>query len=377
MTEELLEEAETAARVREAISTLPPGQSEAVRLFYLDSLSEAEVAAELGIARSAVKSRLDKARRSLSGHLREERRAPMAQSSLVDVDVVDVRREPAFAPGAARTHLVVLGEHGGTRALPIFIGEPEGRAMAASLTGLQSPRPMTYQMTASLVAALSGSVTEVRVMRLSENTFIAEVVVDGPSGPKVIDARPSDAINLALLTGAPVRASSELLEQLAPTYEQFAPDAYPDDATSSEPNWDPSLFARPWSGSLRMPWRFSSRLAKRPTVVATLRLVPATFSWRYCEAAGPRGSRASVCLSRPPRVTFARSTRRSVCPAKPRSASYATFLPGPVTTAITRSTPSLQRLPSPIFSLGTPSGPAATSTRRTADLIGAYITTIG
>jgi bifunctional DNase/RNase len=127
-------------------------------------------------------------------------------------------------------HLVVLREHGGTRALPIFIGEPEGRAMAASLTGLQSPRPMTYQMTASLVAALSGSVTEVRVMRLSENTFIAEVVVDGPSGPKVIDARPSDAINLALLTGAPVRASSELLEQLAPTYEQFDLDAYPDDA---------------------------------------------------------------------------------------------------------------------------------------------------
>jgi DNA-directed RNA polymerase specialized sigma24 family protein len=72
LTEELLEEAETAARVREAISTLPPGQSEAVRLFYLDSLSEAEVAAELGIARSAVKSRLDKARRSLVTYEKKE-----------------------------------------------------------------------------------------------------------------------------------------------------------------------------------------------------------------------------------------------------------------------------------------------------------------
>ena len=75
-TEDLLVEAETAAKVRAAIAALPPGQREAVRLFYLDSLNEAEVAAELGIARSAVKSRLHKARRSLSGQLREERRAP-------------------------------------------------------------------------------------------------------------------------------------------------------------------------------------------------------------------------------------------------------------------------------------------------------------
>ena len=95
-TEDLLVEAETAAKVRAAIGTLPPGQREAVQLFYLDSLNEAEVAAELGIARSAVKSRLHKARRSLSSQLREERRAAVAQPSLVDVDVIDVRREPAF-----------------------------------------------------------------------------------------------------------------------------------------------------------------------------------------------------------------------------------------------------------------------------------------
>jgi RNA polymerase sigma factor (sigma-70 family) len=231
-TEDLMVEAETAAKVRAAIGTLPSGQREAVQLFYLDSLNEAEVAAELGIARSAVKSRLYKARRSLSGHLREEGMAPVNRPYLVDVDVVDVRREPAFAPGAARTHVVVLRERGGPRTLPIFIGEPEGRAMATILTGLQTPRPMTYQLAASLVSALSGSVTEVRVVRLSENTFISEVVLEGPSGATVVDARPSDAISLGLLMGAPVRASDELLEQWGPTYEQVDLETYPDDANA-------------------------------------------------------------------------------------------------------------------------------------------------
>jgi len=156
----------------------------------------------------------------------------VAQSLLVDVDVIDVRREPTVVPGASRTHVVVLRERDGPRVLPIFIGEPEGRAMASSLTGLQTPRPMTYQMAASLVTALSGSVTEVRVVRLSENAFIAEVVLVGTSGTKVVDARPSDAINLALLTNATVRVSTDLLEQWAPVYEQVDIDSYPDDANA-------------------------------------------------------------------------------------------------------------------------------------------------
>lgn len=117
-----------------------------------------------------------------------------------------------------------------------------GRAMASNLTGRQTPRPMSYQMAASLVAALSGSVAEVRIVRLSESTFIAEVALEGPSGAKVVDARPSDAINLALLAGAPVRASDELLEQWAPTYERAALDAYPDDANAIRAELDSAGF---------------------------------------------------------------------------------------------------------------------------------------
>ncbi len=301
-TEDLLVEAETAGKVRAAIATLPPGQREAVQLFYLDSLSEAEVAAELGIARSAVKSRLYKARRSLSGHLREERSTPVPQLSLIDVDVVDVRREPAFEPGASRTHVVVLRERGGPRTLPIFIGEPEGRAMVSNLTGLQTPRPMTYQMAASLVAALSGSVTEVRVVRLSENAFIAEVALEGPSGGKVVDARPSDAINLALLVGAPVRASEELLDSQRPATSRPTSTTSPTMPTPSEPSWTRSLSRPHWSALVRMPPNSSPWLARKPKAAATPASVPGTSSARCCARASLERPEALTCLWPPSRA---------------------------------------------------------------------------
>lgn len=153
----------------------------------------------------------------------------MATSSLLDVDVIDVRREPAAVRGAAN-HVVVLRERGGNRVLPIFIAEPEGRAMAASLTGLETPRPMTYQLATNLVRALSGSVAEVRVVRLAETTYFAEVVLNGPKGPAIVDARPSDAINLALITSAPIRVEADVMGQFATTPEPFNPEEYPDGA---------------------------------------------------------------------------------------------------------------------------------------------------
>ena len=80
-------------------------------------------------------------------------------------------------------------------------------------------------------------------MRLSENAFIAEVALEGPSGGKVVDAHPSDAINLALLVqGAPVRASEELLEQWAPRDEQADLDDFPDDAGAIRAELDTLAF---------------------------------------------------------------------------------------------------------------------------------------
>ena len=71
---------------------------------------------------------------------------------------------------------------------------------------------MTYDFAAALVRGLAGHVRQVRVDRLVEGTYIATVEVEGPLGARSVDARPSDALNLAAITDARVCVTSELMD---------------------------------------------------------------------------------------------------------------------------------------------------------------------
>src|SRR5436190_11701465 len=176
---EIAEERELAARVRAAIAELPAGQREAVTLYYLAGLTQAEAAAHLGIPPGAVKTRLHKARASLRTRLEPLRRERAMQ---VQMQVTDVRR-------AGDKHILMLAGDG--RQLKIWVGQPEAAAIAVLIEDVEFPRPMTHQLTASLLQAAGTSVRQVRISRLAEKTFYAEVVLaDGSQ----IDARPSDAI---------------------------------------------------------------------------------------------------------------------------------------------------------------------------------------
>jgi bifunctional DNase/RNase len=101
--------------------------------------------------------------------------------------------------------------------LLIWIGPFEGTALAMSLQGAELPRPGSFQFTAALLAAAGGALQEVRVTRLVEGTFYAEAVVDGAAGRGGVDARPSDALTLALLTGAPIRVDPVVIDEAAGT----------------------------------------------------------------------------------------------------------------------------------------------------------------
>jgi bifunctional DNase/RNase len=106
----------------------------------------------------------------------------------------------------------VLQEHGGARVLPIYTGASEAIALAYSLQAVEVPRPMTYQLAANLISATNSRVREVRITSLAESTFYAVVAVEGPGGTAEVDARPSDAMNLALVVGAPIRVDARLLD---------------------------------------------------------------------------------------------------------------------------------------------------------------------
>jgi bifunctional DNase/RNase len=108
---------------------------------------------------------------------------------------------------------VVLEDMSGGRHLAIEIGHPEAFSLAARLGGMAWPRPMTYQFVAALVQALGGRVRQVRIDRVVEETYIATAEVDGPPGVQLVDARPSDALNLAALVQAPIFAAPEVLQE--------------------------------------------------------------------------------------------------------------------------------------------------------------------
>jgi bifunctional DNase/RNase len=103
----------------------------------------------------------------------------------------------------------VGGAEGDGRRLLIGVGDAEAAALAFSLAGTEFPRPMTYQLMASLLTAAGTGVRSVRVTSRVDGIFHAKVLLRGGAA---VDARPSDAVNLAAVAGVPVFVASDLLE---------------------------------------------------------------------------------------------------------------------------------------------------------------------
>jgi RNA polymerase sigma factor (sigma-70 family) len=203
---------ELATRVRAAIAGLPSGQRHAVALFYLQGLTQAEAAAELGTRPGAIKTRLHKARRSLRVSLQDtyEEYIEMTDEAdqLIPMRIAELRRTRATTQGVER-HILFLEDDQGRR-LPIWIGPTEATAMALVLERVQMPRPGVYQFAASLLAAAGGRLREVHVTELTQAVFYAQAILTDDTS---VDARPSDALTLALMSEAPVYVAARVLEQ--------------------------------------------------------------------------------------------------------------------------------------------------------------------
>jgi RNA polymerase sigma factor (sigma-70 family) len=235
---ELAEAAEAAERVRRAVRRLPAGQRAAVVLFYLVGMAHREVAVALGIGVGAVKTRLHKGRAALREELaawwREDDMAATTTGP-VTMRVTEVRRQPGDPERQEKT-AILLREEAGERRLCIWVGGFEGLQVAFALEGTELPRPMAYQFMTSLLEAAGGRLVEARVTRLDDGTFYGVAVVEGPAGSREVDARPSDVLNLALLTGAPVRVDPAVLAEASESdrgarYLAEAT-AYPDDTAA-------------------------------------------------------------------------------------------------------------------------------------------------
>jgi uncharacterized protein len=115
---------------------------------------------------------------------------------------------------------VVLDAVSGAERLPIQIGRTEAFNLSASLTGVEFARPMSPQFAAGLLHALGGRIRRVRIDRLvpafgGGTAYGATVEVESASGAGLVDARPSDALNLIALVPAPIFVAQEVLADAA------------------------------------------------------------------------------------------------------------------------------------------------------------------
>lgn len=111
-----------------------------------------------------------------------------------------------------KTPIVVLKDPENKLNLPIWIGLLEATAMATELEGVKMARPMTHDLLSTIIGELGGAVESVEITDLKENTYFAVIHIRFNDGHLALDARPSDAISLALRTKSPIYVSKQVLE---------------------------------------------------------------------------------------------------------------------------------------------------------------------
>ena len=119
------------------------------------------------------------------------------------------------SPATGGAYAILLKELEGSRRLPIIIGAFEAQAIALEMEGIKPPRPLTHDLLKQLVDNLGANVVEIVVSELKENTFYAKIVLEVSGLTNEIDARPSDAIALAVRTYAPIYVNESVMESAA------------------------------------------------------------------------------------------------------------------------------------------------------------------
>ena len=109
--------------------------------------------------------------------------------------------------------VVILKEKESDRYLPIWIGPAEADAIAVRLQDVQVARPLTHDLLRSVIEELGGSIDHILVSDLSNDTFFAKIVLQVDGRSVEIDARPSDAIALAVRAQVPIYADESVLEK--------------------------------------------------------------------------------------------------------------------------------------------------------------------
>jgi RNA polymerase sigma-70 factor (ECF subfamily) len=254
--EEELDGLERAHAVEAALARLPPLQRNVLLAHELDGLSCVEIAARQGVSAGAVRARLHRARRRLRTELRAFAPRTKEAGAMVEMELYDVMvriaAEDTERGALTAPQVIVLRERAGERALPIFVGSAEAGALSLHHGGTAPPRPLTVDLIGHLLEALNARVERVTVSSLLDGTFYALVRVASTD----VDARPSDAINLAVRADAPILVDPAVLDQAAvpvtelpSALEQTLASYQPTDKAGEWRSLSPKLVLEAWGPS--------------------------------------------------------------------------------------------------------------------------------
>jgi len=109
--------------------------------------------------------------------------------------------------------VVMLKEKMAERYLPIWIGPAEADAIAVKLQGVNVPRPLTHDLLRTVINTLGATVNSIIVSDLKNDTFFAKVILNVDGGQMEVDARPSDALALAIRAEVPIYAEEAVLDK--------------------------------------------------------------------------------------------------------------------------------------------------------------------
>jgi len=119
------------------------------------------------------------------------------------------------SPSTGGAYAILLKEINGNRRLPIIIGAFEAQAIALEIEGIKPPRPLTHDLLKQVLDNLGAAVMEVVIDELRENTFYAKIILEVSALTNEVDARPSDAIALAVRTQSPIYVAEKVMEAAA------------------------------------------------------------------------------------------------------------------------------------------------------------------
>jgi len=150
----------------------------------------------------------------------------------VQVEILGI----STSPSTSGAYALILRETSGPRRIPIIIGGFEAQAIALEMEGIKPPRPLTHDLIKTLIQSLDGTIIEVSINELREGTFFASLKL---SGDQDIDARPSDAIALAIRFSVPIWVAETIMAEAG-----FLPEEGEEELEEADDDEDVSLADR-------------------------------------------------------------------------------------------------------------------------------------